>query len=204
MSSSVFGPIGHPGELEGAVKDRLRLWMPTYVKRFAEYSGIKLVAPQSYSTATEAVKFPERKLPAIVVVSTGQLDAAEQFGDGRMDADFSVGVFIAVQGKDDASVRAMGMSYWWPILASLMQHRRVADNAVVKEQLGSEWSEIPVDQRRSRAGVEHAFSVRLENFLNVGEGPAVPIPDETDEEYPEVASTEVDVEEKASPRSSRP
>lgn len=196
--SSVFGPIGHPGELEDAVKERLRLWMPTYVKRFAEYSGNKLVAPKSYSTANEAVKFPERQLPAIVVVSAGQIGEAEQFGDGKMSADFSVGVFIAVQGKDDGSTRAIGMSYWWPILASLMQHRKVAENAVVLKQTGSEWTEIPVEQRRTRAGVEHAFSVRLENFLNVGEGPSVPIPDETDEEYPEVASTEVDVEEKES------
>jgi len=192
---SKFGPSRHPGELEVAVEKALRKWMPTNVKRMEEVGGKKLAPIKSVSIVSDYAKFPELALPALVIESTGIVNGTiEEDGEGNLSATFSVSVFSMVQGKDAVATRDLAFGYWWPIAASLMQHRKLGDGIWVKDFVDSGFAGANVEQRRSRIAVEHVFNVNLDNFLNVGEGPVEPDPEDTSGDWTTVESTEVEVQ----------
>jgi hypothetical protein len=192
---SKFGPSRHPGELEVAVEKALRKWMPTNVKRMEEVGGKKLSPIKSVSIVSDYAKFPELALPALVIESAGIVNGTiEEDGEGNLSATFSVSVFSMVQGRDAVATRDLAFGYWWPIAASLMQHRKLGDGIWVKDFVDSGFAGANVEQRRSRIAVEHVFYVQLDNFLNVGEGPVEPDPEDTAGDWPKVESTEVEVQ----------
>jgi hypothetical protein len=192
---SVFGPTRHPGELERAVEKGLRKWMPSNVKRMTEVGGLKLAPIKSFSVVSDYAKFPELKLPALVVESAGLVNGTlEEDGESNLSGTFSVSVFSMVQGTDALATRDAAFGYWWPITASLMQHRKLGDGIWVKEFVDTGFAGANVDQRRTRIAFEHVFYVTLENFLNIGEGPLEPEPEQIPGDWPKVASTEIEVE----------
>jgi hypothetical protein len=192
---SVFGPTRHPGELERAVEKGLRKWMPTNVKRMSAVGGLKLAPIKSFSVVSDYAKFPELKLPALVVESAGLVNGTlEEDGEGNLSGTFSVSVFSMVQGIDAIATRDAAFGYWWPIAASLMQHRSLDDGIWIKEFVDTGFAGANVDQRRTRIAFEHVFYVTLEDFLNIGEGPLEPEPEPIPDDWPKVASTETEVE----------
>ena len=193
--SSVFGPIRHPGEVEAAVVAQLRKWMPTNLKRLGELERINFKKPASYSVVSDYSQFPEQGLPSIVVESIGQIDNPTEFGARSMDATFSVSVFATVEGGDAADTRRLAMAYWWPIIASLMQHRNLGDGIFVDSFQTSGFAGADIEKHRTRVATEHVFYVTLKDFINVGEGPTVPVAEDEDAdgEYPLVSSTHVEV-----------
>lgn len=195
MSEGKFGPSRHPGELEVAVQKALRRWMPTYVARMAKVGGKKPAPIKSFSVVSDYAKFPELALPALVIESPGMVNGSiERDGEENLSGTFTVSVFSMVQGKDAVATRDLAFAYWWPIAASLMQHRKIGDGIWVKDFIDSGFAGANVDQRRTRIAVEHVFEVTLDNFLNVGEGPLEPDPEAVDEDWSEVESVEVEVE----------
>jgi hypothetical protein len=169
--------------------------MPTYVARMARVGGKKLSRIKSFSVVSDYAKFPELALPALVIESAGLVnDSIEEDGEGNLSGTFSVSVFSMVQGKDAIATRDLAFAYWWPIAASLMQHRKLDEGVWVKEFVDSGFAGANVDQRRTRIAVEHVFYMTLDNFLNVGEGPLEPDPEAVDEDWPEVETVEVEVE----------
>lgn len=193
--SSVFGVARDPAELEEAVIGQLKKWLPTYLNRRGEQVGKKLAKPKSFGTVSDYSRFPEMALPSVIVESPGQVSGTvEQNGEGLLSTTFTVSVFTTVQGRDAKATRDLALSYWWPIIGSLMQHRMLDEGITVSRYVDSGFAGADIDQRRTRIATEHVFYVDLEHFINVGEGPSVPIPEETDEDYPLVESTEVEVE----------
>jgi hypothetical protein len=193
--TSVFGVSADPAQLEAAVVAQLREWLPTYLNRRGEQLGEKLAKPKSFGTVSDYSRFPEQALPSIIVESPGQVSGTvEQNGEGLLSATFSISVFTTVQGPDAKATRDLALHYWWPVIGSLMQHKKLADGIWVSEYVDSGFAGADLGQRRTRIATEHVFYVVLEDFLNVGEGPSAPIPEETDEEYPTVESTSVNVE----------
>jgi hypothetical protein len=169
--------------------------MPTNVKRMEEVGGKKLAPIKSVSIVSDYAKFPELALPALVIESAGIVNGTiEEDGDCNLSATFSVSVCSMVQGKDAVATRDLAFGYWWPIAASLMQHRKIGDGIWVKDFIDSGFAGANVEQRRSRIAVEHVFYVTLDNFLNVGEGPVEPDPEATSGDWPTVESTEVEVQ----------
>jgi hypothetical protein len=169
--------------------------MPTYVARMAKVSGNKPSPIKSFSIVSNYAKFPELALPALVIESAGLVNGSiEEDEEGNLSGTFSVSVFSMVQDKDAIATRALAFSYWWPIAASLMQHRKIGEGIWVKEFVDSGFAGANVDQRRTRIAVEHVFHVALDDFLNIGEGPLEPDPEAVDEDWPEVETVEIDVE----------
>jgi hypothetical protein len=195
MPDSVFGPTRHPGELERAVEQALRKWMPTYVKRMEAVGDKKLAPIKSFSIVSDYAKFPELALPALVIESAGLVEGTlEEDGEGNLSGTFSVSVFSMIQGKDAVATRDLAFGYWWPIAASLMQHRKIGEDIWVQSFIDSGFAGANVDQRRTRIGVEHVFYVTLDNFLNVGEGPLEPDPEAASDEWATVETVETEVE----------
>jgi hypothetical protein len=181
--------------MEKAVEKALRKWMPTNVRRMEEVGGKKLSPIKSFSIVSDYSKFPEIPLPAVVIESPGIVDGSiEEDGEGNLSATFSMAVYSLVQGPREVATRQLAFGYWWPIAASLMQHRKIGDNIWVKRFVDSGFAGANVEQRRSRIAVEHVFHVAFDNFLNIGEGPPEPDPEDTSGDWPIVESTEVEVQ----------
>lgn len=191
---TVFGPIGHAGQLEKAVENQLREWMPTYLKEVGRQHSLKLGSVKSYSVVSQYATFPEQGLPAVVVESAGLIDEPEQDGEGWLKGPFSVEVTVAMQGPDAVSTRQLAQCYAAAVTGSLMQHRKLAQHIWVERFVDSAFAGANVEQRRTRIAVALVFRVVHEKFLNVREGPVAPDPEGLAPDLPTVESTEVDVE----------
>lgn len=191
--SSVFGELYHPGELEEAVVAALRKWMPTYVKRVGEVASQPIVPPKSYTIVSEYGKWPESALPALVVESSGLTEPPEQDGEGFLSGTFGVEVASVVQGKDAIRTRQVAMKYSLAVIGSLMQHRKLSAQVWVRDFVDLAFAGAEVSDRRTRIIAPCVFTVTLQNFINVGEGPSEPI-EETDEEWPIADTVETEVE----------
>lgn len=194
-TGTVFGPTRHPGELEVAVEKALRRWMPTNVNHMAKATGKKLAQIKSYAVVSDYSIWPEIAPPSLVVESTGLIDPSDQEGDGSLNGGFAVSVFCTVQGPQTNETRDIAMRYWWPIAASLLQHRKLDDGIWVEPRVvDSGFAGANVEQRRTRVAIELVFAVHLEEFLNVGEGPLEPELEPDPGTWPEVESVETEVE----------
>jgi hypothetical protein len=193
---SLFGEMSYGGELEQAVVEHLRLWMPTYCKEVARQHSSPLVEPKSYTVVSDYARWPENALPAIVVESAGLVDEPEESGERFLSGTFAVEVAAVVQGKDAVSTRRQAQHYGLAVIGSMLQHRKLSDLIFVSRMTGAGFAGQDVELRRTSVVIAAVFEITHEKFLNTGEGPKAPDPEGNPPEWPTVVETEVDVEEK--------
>ena len=168
--------------------------MPTNIGRTAQVTGKKLAPIKTYAIVSDYSVFPEIAPPSLVIESVGLVGEPDQDGEGNLSGSFAVSVFSTVQGPKTEATRELALSYWWPIAASLMQHRKLESGIWVEKFVDSGFAGANVDQRRTRVAAEHVFHVRLENFLSVSEGPTDP--EEIPDDWPIAESVSTEVEQK--------
>jgi hypothetical protein len=193
---SLFGEMSYGGELELAVVEHLRRWMPTYCKEVARQHSSPLAEPKSYTVVSEYARWPENGLPAVIVESAGLVDEPEESGERFLSGTFAVEVAMVVQGKDAISTRRQAQHYGLAVIGSMLQHRKLSDLIFVSKMTGAGFAGQNLELRRTSVVVAAVFEVTHEKFLNTGEGPIAPDPEGSPPEWPTVVSTEVDVEEK--------
>lgn len=194
---TVFGQLDYAGELEDAVLQHLKDWMPTNVKEIARQHSNTLAKPKSYTVVSQYARWPENALPAIVVESGGMNGEPEESGERFLSGTFVVEVAAVVQGPDAVTTRKLAQHYGLAVIASMLQHRKLSDRIWVAKMTGAGFAGQDVEQRRTRVMVAAVFDVTFEKFLNTGEGPRAPEPDVIPEDWPAVKSTEVDVKKES-------
>src|SRR4051812_35803706 len=105
--TSIFGNILVGTQLEVAVMDTLRAWMPTLLQEIEIQLGRtrgEIPVPRYYTTRNEFTSYPEDQMPMCVVVSPGLLTPPTKDGEGIYSAWFQIAVGFAASAKDaDAS-----------------------------------------------------------------------------------------------------
>lgn len=107
---ATWGPLLTSIDVDEAVLDTLRTWLPTYMTKIEEERSLEhgtLQRPKagSYDNVIDDDQFPDYNLPAIVVTTAQTEGEPEQDGDGNYYAAWNVVVSAIVRGRNKKETR---------------------------------------------------------------------------------------------------
>lgn len=201
--SDIFGPIVVGTDVERAVMDTLKLWMPTLLQEIelqqARTRGL-IPLPRLYTTRNEFDSYPEDQLPMCVVVSPGLVGPPTKDGEGYYSATWAMAIGFAAQGKDaDTSgylAKVYGAAARWIVLNK---------GSLGGFASGVEWEDesyddlVSEDARVVRA-CYNLYRVAVDGVVQKGVGPPTPtVPDPTTQpgsQWPDIELVDIDIVQK--------
>lgn len=193
--TSIFGPVITGNDVENAVTDTLKLWMPTYLAEMERVSGRDpgvLPAPRSWSTVSTFYQYNDQQLPAAIVVSPGTDGEPERRGDGTYTAVWDVVVAILVKGQDAANANELAKLYAAAVRMIALQKGSLGGFAAGTDWFGETNDEVPPDYLPVGWVTGVPLRVRVDGVVTAFGGPATPDLNPTD--LGEVETAEIAVE----------
>jgi hypothetical protein len=190
-----FGPFVVDTDVDVAVVDTLRLWLPTYLAQAERERGLanKLLArpvEESYANVLEDDEFADHRLPAILV-TTANLADTDVGSDGLYSGRFQVNVTAVVRGRTPAEARAVAALFAGCIRRVMLDHPSLGHFAGTTRLVGGTTAPVRdvTNAGRYLAGGISVFSVFVDELLQVGAGPQIPAdpyddPDPSDPDTP--------------------
>lgn len=179
--SNLYGPIVSASDLEGAVIEQLRTWLPAYLReaeRRTERDAGQLPNIRTFATTNEFQKWPEDQLPACIVISPGTTEAPKMDGEGTYRSIWMVGLALVVSTRDRKSTNEVAKLYGAYARAALLQHQRLPGLDV----LGVDWNaerydRVRTEDTRTIAAANLIFNIEVRETVNERLGPAEPPPE---------------------------
>lgn len=171
---SALGLLAHAGQVEDAVVDRLRNWMPVYVAELERQTGRtvgRIPALKSIKSISDFDRRQEEQVPAAVVVSTGTTGTPIKEADGYYRATYNIGVAIVVAAREERGSREIAQLYGAAVRGCLLQRRSLTDVIEIGVWLGESFDELSVDDRRSMFGGMNLFEMEVRNIVSWKLGP---------------------------------
>lgn len=203
MNTDLFGPLVFGDDVERAVIDTLKLWLPgTYLPEVAERAGYaELPDIRSYRVWPEAApeRWAEDQLPVVAIASPGTRGEPRHEGDGEYSASWELAVGVIVSARTEAETGRLAKVYSAAIRMVLLQHSSLGGVAAGVTWLEESYTEpIDAEDRRSLAAGISGFEVEVRGTVNDTIGPAEPTPP-IDGSWPqEISEVDVDVQPKES------
>jgi hypothetical protein len=196
---NIYGNISHPGLIEQAAAERLRVWLPHYLAEVERQHNREVgkLRLRSIVTVSELDRFPEDQLPCAVVISPGTIDDPTKDGAGDYSALYNVSVAVLVSSTEAKGSRLLAQLFGAAVRGALMQNRQLTETVSIEDWLGESFDDLPVEERRTLFGGINSFSAELLNVVNWKAGPPGPAdpPDDPTADPPEpVVATDVQVE----------
>lgn len=178
---NIFGPIVTGRDVRNAMRDHLKLWLPTYLPEIARASGrsgADLQQPRSWVSALDLPggKFIENQMPSCVIVAPGLVEEPMKRG-GLYICRWGVSVGLVVSGQDRENTFDLSELYAASVRAAVLQHASLSGFATGTDWLGERYDDIPNDMSRTLAAGTVQFSVEVQGALMPGEGPDAPLVD---------------------------
>lgn len=175
-------------EVEQAMLSMLKLRYPTFIDEVAQQRAHKkgraaYQAPKSWIVVKEFDKWPENKLPCVIVVSPGMPEPPRKRGDGWYDAVWEIVVAVVVSAKTKKSSHKLGMRYGAALAKCVISNASLEgalEGASVIDWLGEDYADLPVEERRHLHVVRNVFHVKVEKVMNAYKAPEVYLPDDED------------------------
>lgn len=175
-------------DVDRAVIERLRQWLPTYLSHAEEARGLPnglLARPVdgSFQNALEDDSFPDGQLPA-VVVTTAQTEGDPETGPNRsVYAAWRCNVSVVVRGRTPPETREVAAVFGGCVRAILV-HQQLSLEGEVRWRAGNVAPVADVtDQGRHLAAAINRFTVYVDEVIT-GDGPVIPDPDDPPYEPP--------------------
>jgi hypothetical protein len=199
--TAVFGPILDATALELKTITCLKRWLSTYLAEFEDrhpsYAKGDLVRPRSWQADIDVRNFPERQLPAIIVVVG---DETPVDGGGPISMRYGLAVGVLCKGPTRQFSRDLSRIYGAAIRLCLAQKGgEVADYLAVGT---TEYREQRGNADKVAGVAELTFSVLVEDVMDIRYGPNQPNPEPHPPEvgdwpdydpWPDVLETDVEV-----------
>lgn len=170
-----FGRIVSADQVEEAVRDTLRRWMPTYIAEVERQRGWEpgfLNPAIWYHAAHQFDRFNEDALPAVIVICPGLADRPTRDADGVYLCRFGLAVGIVGGAIDrdetDEAVKAYGAA----VRACLLQQSALGDfgaDGIV--WLGESYDELPMEDSRTLIGGRLSFTLDVDDVVTKLAGP---------------------------------
>lgn len=173
---TLFGPILLGTSVTDAMEAHLKLWLPTYLAEMKRQHGVNLPAVRSYNFSSDVEKWPERQLPAVLVVSSGTADEPTMDGGGAYTATYTVGVGVVAAGRSEEETLQLAQAYAAAVRACVVQHPSLGGFALGTRWLGEEWDTIESSKARTLVGAQEVFVVTVKDVTTAHAGPGVPNP----------------------------
>lgn len=173
MASS-YGQIIPGFAVEHGVEATLREWMDEYTAEIKDQWGdaCPVLPPiRSYGTRSEAQKWVDDQLPAIVVVSPGIEGKPMVSGDGWIEAIYRVGVVVFCSGKTEKETRNRAQGYSAAIRTLLLQKTGLGGIATGTSWETEDFTPGPTEKGRTFGAVIVEFTFTIGCTVNRRMGP---------------------------------
>lgn len=178
--TAVFGPIVVASDVEDALTETLKLWLPTYL---AEMERLTARAPgdlpeiRSYSKVNRFRRLPQEQLPAAVVVSPGLASAPVVFGDGKIGAWWRLGVAVVCSGSTAEASNELAKLYGAAIRTLLVQRPDLGGAASALTIVSELYDDVPADYLEVGATAQVEIDVFVDQISDNTRGPSAPAAD---------------------------
>jgi hypothetical protein len=208
--TNLFGPSVGRGHVREWAIGGLKAWLPDYLREAERAQGYPVgqaQLPRAWQVVgrAELTKWPETKLPAVIVQVPGLSDAGpRREGDGDVSAQWIVAPSAIVRGRDEADTERLAEVYGLALRLLMLQQAGdflAAGGAYVGPMLrvdAVEWADEGYDdiaQRRARTLVAATvtFRVDIRGVASTAYGPGAPSLEPTDDPgpWPEVTDTDL-------------
>lgn len=174
----LFGRIISGRQVEGWMRDTLKLWFGTYLREIERQEGLTLQSlpkPRSYTIAEDADKEPEDQLPAIVVVSPG-LNGIPPTADGEgwYESNWRVGVGVFASATDRQATINLVRMYCAVVRALVLQKQSLGGHTDGIEWLDEDYDVMEFDDGRTIGAGQVIFDVRINHAVRKHGGPDQP------------------------------
>lgn len=181
-----FGPLVVETDVDLAVIQTLRLWLPTYLaqaerERNLANRTLARPVPQSYTNALEDDEFQDAWMPAIIV-TTAQLDGDPELAEGgAYEGNWRVVVSAVTRGRTPGESRAISSLFGGSVRRCLVQQSDLGGFASeVRPRGGGRVAPVAdsTGQDRFLTAAINQFSVYMDNIVQAGVGPFLPDPED--------------------------
>lgn len=169
--TSVFGRIVSYGQVERWILDIAGEFFPEYLADVERELGVspRFFPPVvSFVTANDWGRWPDERLPCLVVVDTGQADKPERRGGGLWSSKRMYAASIIVSGPTRSDTRYAAHAYAAAFRTLLLQHKSLGHPDVIG---GISWVDdrpapIPPENERSLGAMNMFFTVDVNNVTD--------------------------------------
>ncbi len=169
---SDFGPITTVNTVDNAVAATLRTWLAHYIAHVADQDNVDRPAtPDNYTITTDLASYPEKGLPAVVIVSPGLTDTPGNLS-GAARGNWTIGVCVVAQGRNETEVRTHVGVYAAAVRGALLQHPSLGGVALGVTLIDEALDQVGFDERRTMQACKLVFDV--ETHLANLQGPIDP------------------------------
>lgn len=188
---SLFDAIVDAGEIEDACIAHLKEWEATYLDEVAQQRGRPrgtYQKPRTHTTVNDFDKWPEEKLPCLLLIAPGTVEQPRRRGDGRYTGDWYIAVAIVVSARSQKSTKTLAKRYGAAYRALLLQRAdfdgRLNGKMAVKEWVSEDYDDLDDDSDTTRnlAVAKLIFTVEVTGVVNAFAGPSEDDPRPPDEE----------------------
>lgn len=172
--------------LEDDTREHLRAWIETYLREVTRQvlgpaSMDQIPTPQSINTRNDFIKFPEDRLPAIVIINSGLADEPEADGEGIYHGWWALGIGVVCSASTEDATRVLAQIYGAAIRALMVQKQRLNGKPYQVLWVDESYDDMPNDdQTRTLRTVRLIFRVWVDEVVSKWAGPAAPDPPDPD------------------------
>jgi hypothetical protein len=170
-------------QVEEAVIETLKTWMPTYMKELERQLGRqqgKIAPIKTYTTRNEFTSFPNDILPLCVVASPGLAEAPTKTGDGDYNGWFAIGVGFAAVAATIEDAAFLSKGYAAAGRAILLHRQGLGGVAQKVEWMDESYDDLVTEDDRSVRAAYNVFRVLVYDIVREYAGPAQPDVDPAD------------------------
>lgn len=187
---TVFGDIIDGDQIEQAMLAMLKLRLPTYIDEVAQQREHDLGRgayqyPKSWIVTREFDKWPENKLPCVIVISPGMVDEPVKRKDGKYTGSWYVALAVVVSARSPQGTNRTAKRYGAALRACVLQNATLEGalrGTRVKDWVSEEYDSLPEEESRYLGSANLIFTVEVDDVTNAYKGPRDWEPDEEDEE----------------------
>lgn len=195
-----FGPLVTNVDVDDAVLDMLKQWMPTYLAQTERERGqsigrFKRPEEASYASTLEDDEFPDHKLPAIFVTSANTTGQPDKDGDGLYMASWNVVVSSVVRGRRANEARWIAAMFEGAVRRIMVQQAMPINGEIRWTATNVAPVKDPTPANRPLAAGIGTYVVYVDHVLQEGVGPieVQPDPSEAFDPLAQVRRVDVDV-----------
>lgn len=176
LRRATWGPMVTSIDVDEAVLDTLRIWLPTYMTKIEEERGLDhntLTRPKpgQFDNVIDDDEFPDVNLPAVIVTTAQTEGEPQQDGNGNYYAAWNVVVSAIVRGRSKKETRNLASWFEGSVRRALVQQG--TDLSGELKWRGSNVAPVTDSTDRGRslaAGMGH-YVVLVDNVVQEGVGP---------------------------------
>jgi hypothetical protein len=175
ISVDIFDQIISANQIEEAMRDHLKLWMPVYIQEMELQLGRergKVPVPRSFMIAGGLEQMKENQLPGILIQSPGTTSVPTHDGSGMYTANWRMALTAFISALDQDSTRAVAKLYGAAMRAIIVQKPSLGGFAINSRWTSESYSDEPSpDGERNLTLASVTCEVTVENVVNKMGGP---------------------------------